>query len=369
MRVLMISKACVTGTYQRKLEELARLPDIELSLVVPPYWRDGRRILPLEKAHTTGYEMHLLPMVFNGHFHLHFYRGLGRLVREWQPHLLHIDEEPYNLATFQAMRLADRYGAQALFFTWQNQMRRYPFPFSWFERYNLQHAGCAIAGNQEAARILRVKGYTRAAYVVPQFGVDPEVYRKDASGARRDGAFVVGYAGRLVEEKGVQVLLRAVAGLDGDWQLRVIGDGPYRSTLALLSVELSIEPRVVFEPWVPSAEMPRRLNGLDVLVLPSLTRSNWKEQFGRVLVEAMACQVPVVGSSSGEIPNVIGEAGLVFPEGDHEALRETLSQLMGDGNLRAALGERGRARVLERYTQERVAAQTYEAYQYLLGRA
>jgi glycosyltransferase involved in cell wall biosynthesis len=88
-----------------------------------------------------------------------------------------------------------------------------------------------------------------------------------------------------------------------------------------------------------------------------------------VLVEAMACQVPVVGSSSGEIPNVIGDAGLVFPEGDHEALRERLSQLMGDGKLRAELGERGRARVLERYTQERVAAQTVEAYQNLLAQA
>jgi glycosyltransferase involved in cell wall biosynthesis len=369
LRVLMISKACVTGTYQRKLEELARFPDVELALVVPPYWRDGRRNLPLEKVYTSGYEMYVLPMVFNGNFHLHFYRGLGRLVQELQPHILHIDEEPYNLATLQAMRLANRYRAKALFFTWQNLMRRYPFPFSWFERYNLRHAGCAIAGNQEAASVLRAKGYDGAVYVVPQFGVDPQVYRKDMSGVQGHAAFVVGYVGRLVEEKGIQVLLRAVAGLDGDWQLRVVGDGPYRTALQNLSAELSIEPRVIMEPWTPSAEMPRKLNGLDALVLPSLTRSNWKEQFGRVLVEAMACQVPVVGSSSGEIPNVIGDAGLVFPEGDHEALRERLSQLMGDGKLRAELGERGRARVLERYTQERVAVQTYEAYQNLLAQA
>jgi len=365
----MISKACVTGTYQRKLEELAQFPDVELSLVVPPYWRDGHRILPLERAHTSGYEMHLLPMVFNGHFHLHYYRGLGRLVQGLQPHILHIDEEPYNLATFQAMRLANRCGAEALFFTWQNLMRRYPFPFSWFERYNLQHAGCAIAGNQEAARVLRAKGYDGAVYVVPQFGVDPHVYRRETSRVQRRARFVIGYVGRLVEEKGVQVLLRAVAGLGGDWQLRVVGDGPYRTALEALSTELAIEPRVVMEPWVPSAEMPHKLNGLDVLVLPSLTRSNWKEQFGRVLVEAMASQVPVVGSSSGEIPNVIGDAGLIFPEGGHDALRERLSRLMSDGELRATLGERGRARVLERYTQERVAAQTYEAYRGLLAGA
>ena len=76
MRVLMISKACVVGMYQKKLEELARFPDTELHLAVPPYWRQGRRILALEKAYTSGYELHVLPVVFNGQFHLHFYRGL-----------------------------------------------------------------------------------------------------------------------------------------------------------------------------------------------------------------------------------------------------------------------------------------------------
>ena len=125
MRVLMISKACVVGAYQRKLEELARFPGMELAVAVPPYWRDGRRILPLERAYTSGYELHVLPMVFNGNFHLHFYRGLDALVERFRPEIMHIDEEPYNLATLQAMRSAQRHGAQALFFTWQNLLRRF----------------------------------------------------------------------------------------------------------------------------------------------------------------------------------------------------------------------------------------------------
>ena len=76
-----------------------------------------------------GYELHVLPMVFNGNFHVHFYRGLEALVQCFRPEIMHIDEEPYNLATFQAMRSAQRHGAQALFFTWQNLLRRYPPPF------------------------------------------------------------------------------------------------------------------------------------------------------------------------------------------------------------------------------------------------
>ena len=362
----MISKALVVGMYQRKLEELARFPDMELSLVVPPYWREGQQVLPLDRVYTSGYDLHVLPMAFNGHFHLHFYPGLGRLVQRLRPQIVHIDEEPYNLATFQAMWLAQRNGAEALFFTWQNLLRRYPFPFSFVERYNLTHAACAIAGNREAQDVLRAKGYQGPIRLLPQFGVDPDLYRKEFS-LRQGAEFVIGYVGRLVEEKGVHILLRAVAALDGQWTLRLIGDGPQLPALKALSAQLGIEQRVFFEAWMPSEEMPRCLNGLDVLVLPSLTRRNWKEQFGRVLVEAMACEVPVIGSSSGEIPNLIADAGLSFPEGDVEALRDALSKLMNDPDLQVELSQRGRARVLKHYTQHHIAAETCAIYRQLAG--
>jgi len=78
----MISKACVVGMYQRKLEELAKLPELRVLVVVPSFWRNGRQILPLERAHTAGYELRVLPMVFNGSFHLHFYRQLGQVMQQ-----------------------------------------------------------------------------------------------------------------------------------------------------------------------------------------------------------------------------------------------------------------------------------------------
>jgi glycosyltransferase involved in cell wall biosynthesis len=177
---------------------------------------------------------------------------------------------------------------------------------------------------------------------------------------------VIGYVGRLVEEKGVHILLQAAAGLDGDWVLKVVGTGPYAASLQALCAQLGIAKRVVWAGVVPSAEIPRVLNELDVLVLPSLTRRNWKEQFGRILIEAMACEVPVVGSSSGEIPHLIADAGLIFPEGDVEALRDALSRLMQEPDLRLALGQKGRARVLAHYTQQQIAAETYTLYQRLV---
>ncbi len=113
--------------------------------------------------------------------------------------------------------------------------------------------------------------------------------------------------------------------------------------------------------------MPLRLGELDVLVLPSLTRPNWKEQFGRVLIEAMACGVPVIGSSSGEIPYVIGDAGLIAAEGNVAALRASLQRLAGDRALRTELAARGRRRVLERFTHEHVARQTMTVYREILS--
>ena len=99
-------------------------------------------------------------------------------------------------------------------------------------------------------------------------------------------------------------------------------------------------------------------------MMPNRSRRmpNWVEQFGRVLIEAMACGVPVVGADCGEIPNVIGDAGLMFPQNDHAALRAHLDRLMHDDALRADLRARGRARVLERYTMKHIASQTFEVY-------
>jgi len=370
----MLSKACLVGAYQRKLEELARLPDITLTVLVPPSWRHEWGIIRLEPTYTDGYELRVVPIVLNGHFHLHFYPGLGRLLHRLRPHILHIDEEPYNLATFLALRAAHRVGARALFFTWQNLARRYPPPFCWMERYVLTHADYALAGSAEAERVLRAKGYQGPACIIPQFGVDPEIYvrrRRESSDAHgqdeRRRSFAIGYVGRLVKEKGVDLLLRAVSQLEGRWRLRIVGDGPERKRLMAMAGELGIAPLVSFEGLIPSAHMPGLYSQLDVLVLPSRTYPNWKEQFGRVLVEAMACGVPVVGSSSGEIPHVIGEAGLVFPEADVAALRSALAWLQADSRLRDELGRCGRKRVLTRYTQAKVAMATYRVYREMMG--
>ena len=370
MRVLMLSKACIVGAYQRKLEEIAaRAPEMTLVVATPPSWREGRSVTRLELAHTRGYRLEVLPMAFNGQFHLHFYPTFSRLIRDFRPDIVHIDEEPYNLATYLANRQARRCGAKTLWFSWQNLLRRYPSPFAWIERYNLRHIDYAIAGSATAAEVWRRKGYTGPLTVIPQFGVDTDIFLPSVV-ARSDepgDAIHIAYAGRLVPEKGIDLLLEALSGLDGPWRATIQGSGPMEARLRDLARVHNLTERVVFRSPVPSVDMPAFYRTLDVLVLPSRTQKNWAEQFGRVLVEAMACGVAVVGSTAGEIPHVIGDAGIVFPENDVQALRAALARLIHAPSLRRDLRTQGRARVLAQFTQQHVALETLRVYREMLA--
>ncbi|HHB91373.1 MAG TPA: glycosyltransferase family 1 protein [Anaerolineae bacterium] len=365
MHVVMLSKACIVGAYQKKLEELARFPDLRLTVIVPPSWKDDRGEQRLERVFTQGYVLRVSPIAFNGHFHFHFYPRLAAELDELQPDLLHIDEEPYNLATWLAMRQAVRRKIPAIFFTWQNLYRTYPPPFRWWEGYNYQHAAHAIAGNHDAAEVLRAKGFRGPIAIIPQFGVDPDLFAPSDAPRASHLPFTIGYAGGLVRAKGVDLLLRACAQLALPWELHLAGTGPEADSLKTLAASLGIGERVRWLGKLSSLAMPEFLRGLDVLVLPSRTMPNWKEQFGRVLVEAMACKTPVIGSDSGEIPHVIGDAGLIFPENHVDALAGHLRLLATDATLRKTLGQRGRARVLQRFTQAQVARATYQVYQAL----
>lgn len=360
MRVLMLSKALVVGIYQRKLEWIAK-QGVELLAVTPPSWKDERGDVLLERAYTDGYRLETLPIQRNGDFHLHYYSGLGKLMREFKPQIVHIDEEPYNLATWQALWHARRVGAKALFFSWQNIERRYPPPFRWGEGWVLRSAYAAIAGTDSAAEVLRSKGYTREIAVIAQFGVDPELFCPPEWTLERP--FTIGCVARLVPEKGLTVLLDACAKLEGEWRLRIVGGGPQREALEAQANELGIGERVTFLSQIPSSEMPEQYRAMDVLVAPSLTLPNWKEQFGpRAAVEAMSSGVAVIGSNSGAIPGVVADAGLIVPEGDAYALSAALYLLRTDARLCRELGERGRARVLAHYTHERIAAATVDVY-------
>jgi len=172
----------------------------------------------------------------------------------------------------------------------------------------------------------------------------------------------VGFVGRFSPEKGLDTLIKSVSLLSDDCVLVLVGSGPEEVKLKAMVDRLGLSARVRWVPWVESSEVPEYMNAFDVLVLPSRTRRNIKEQFGRMLIEAMGCETCVVGSDSGEIPQVIGNAGLVFAEGNEQELAERLQRLMDDPALCQSLRRRGRQRVLEKFTYFRIAERTVGFY-------
>jgi len=368
VRVLMVSKACISGAYQTKLEALARFPDLDLHVIVPPYWKGPEGVTQLERRHLDGYQLIVSPMRFNGQFHIHYYPEFRRWLRQIEPDIAHFDEEPYNLATYLGLRASKAAGVRTLFFTWQNLFRAYPWPFKAMEQSCFQWADYALAGNQDAGQVLRRKGYTGPLDVIPQFGVDAGHFAPVPESKKDHSPLLhIGYAGRFVPEKGVNFLLDALAGLSHPWKATLMGWGPAKESLLAQAETLGIAENVEFRDPIPSGEMPAFFQEIDAFVLPSVSRPNWVEQFGRVLIEAMASEVVVVGSDSGEIPHVIGDAGPVFPEGDASALRSCLEELAASEETRSRLARAGRQRVLAHFTQSRIASDTYRVYQEMLS--
>lgn len=367
MKVVVISHSAVVALYRQKFHALARR-GCDLHLVLPPGWPEGGRwVAAPPPGPEAGITLHSLPAGAIGRVGGFYLRGLGALVRKLKPDIIQVEEEPYALVCAQALRAARRERAALVFFTWENILRKYKLPLNWIDQWVLRRAEWAIAGNQEARDVLSQRGYHGHCAIIPQYGVDPEIFKPQPALEKERGVFTIGYFGRLLEEKGIVTLLRAVKILEFPWRLIIIGSGPHGPRLADEVEALQLAGQVKFSPVMGNDQVPAALGRLDALVLPSETRPQWKEQFGRILIEAMACEIPVVGSDSGEIPHVIGEAGLVFPETQANRLAEQLSRLQADPALAVKLGKQGRQRVLANFTTEQIAQQTFELYQRMLA--
>jgi L-malate glycosyltransferase len=353
MKLLVISHACVTPINQQFFAEIEKQTGWSLNIVSQrwPEYQGGIISIPVWKS---------------GNIPLHTYQSFFlKLLRELEPDFIYVQHEPYAVGTGQ-IYLANRLSINKpiSFFTWQNIFKDYPFPFRQLEHWILQESCIAFPGSQSAELVLRQKGFTGKSIILPG-GIDLTQYFPDpkAEQLKHDLGFktdeiLIGYVGRIVEEKGLKTLLYALKKIQSlSWQLLVIGSGPYEAEFDAIAEKLQLTHRIKRSGYIPHTEAPLYLSTLDMLVLPSETCSNWKEQFGRVIIEAIACGTPVVGSDSGEIPYLIKATGggLTFPEGQSVALAEKLEQLILNGDLRLSLARQGQEVVSQKYTNKFLA--------------
>ncbi|MFQ6111679.1 MAG: glycosyltransferase [Nitrospinota bacterium] len=359
---------------REKAQALSAMEELDLTLFFPSAWREGSREYRLSEGEPEGggYRIRTGRVLFSGRIGGHFYlTGLLRALRETGPELVHLEEEPWSLVAAQVLlfRALLRQRFKVVLFSWENLRLRLGSLRRLIERWVLSRVDVAIAGGEGARGRLIEQGFpAERVAVLPQLGLCPQRFSPLETPERGERDFTIGYVGRLVPAKGVDLLVQAASQLGRGWRLVLIGDGPAREELVGLAESLGVMNRLIFTGWVDHLEVPRHLRQFDVLVLPSRTTPDWMEQFGHVLIEAMACGVPVVGSTSGAISEVIGDAGLVFPEGDSGALAQALKSLSDDESLWKRLAERGRKRVLEHYTWDRLAEKTLSIYRQCLGR-
>jgi glycosyltransferase involved in cell wall biosynthesis len=348
----------VSAWRARDRELIAR--GVELTLVSPVRWNEGGRDVALE----PGEDRFVVPARTLGrHPYLFVYdpRPLVRELRRRKLDVLDVHEEPASLAAFELRLLARLFqpGVPMVLYGAQNIAKRYPPPFRWIERASLRRAAGTYPCNEAAGRIFRRKGFTGVVATLP-LGVDVDRFAP-ATGEWPPGPLRVGYVGRLEPHKGVHVLLEAVAGLD-EVTVAVHGDGPAAGDLVALADRLGVAGRVRFCGFAAHDTLPEVYRSFDVLAVPSLTTPSWTEQFGRVAVEGMASGLAVVASTAGALPEVVGDAGVLVPEGDVAAWRTALARLAAEPAERVRLGALARERA-RRFTWAAVAGGHLALYQ------
>ncbi|ADI64697.1 hormogonium polysaccharide biosynthesis glycosyltransferase HpsO [Trichormus azollae] len=389
MRILVAGHTYIVDLNCEKLRVLAKLePGIEVTVVVPKKWKPGgvqNRIIETEYRDEDGFKIVPISNFSQNHQGLlTFGADLIGLLQKFRPQIIHVEQGSRGLAYTQMIILNQLLGLKAknVFFTWWNLPYELKLPIALLEKFNLNHSHGIISGNQDGAQILRQRGYKGAIKVLPQLGVDETLFTPNPQpelatklGIFQDD-FIVGFVGRFVLEKGLLTLLQALINIqDKSWKLLLLGRGDLHDELLKIATENGIKDRLTIAESVPHHEVANYINLMNTLVLTSettykfktLTAIGWKEQFGHVLIEAMACKVPVIGSNSGEIPHVIGDAGLIFPEGDDQALSNCLSQLIENPDLVHDLGQRGYRKAMANYTNKAVAKQQLEFYEQLIN--
>jgi len=359
LRIASIAHPAVSSEAGRlRYPYLAAKRDVDLHLIVPAIWKEFGRTIVAEPPRETDFSVHVMPIRLPQagpmNWYLHFYPGLRRLLRQIDPDVIHLWEEPWSIVALQAQMLRRR--AAVVLEVDQNILKRLPPPFETIRKYVLRHTDHVLSRSPDATMVVRARGYDGPVTPIG-YGVDVTTFTplSHPRPVEADRPFAIGYVGRLVEEKGLDEALDAMAMSGAPVSLSIMGEGPYEAKLRERIAALGLEERVSFQGWGSPGDVANFLRSLNALVLLTRTTSAVKEQFGRVIIEAQACGVPVIGSTCGAIPDVVGDGGWIVPEREPQALRTVLNQIAIDPSLVRAKGLAARSNVQARFTYDAVA--------------
>lgn len=358
MRAVVISRVYADPATRGKLKALAGL-GVSVAAAVPDRWSPlglgaeqqtvwgedgGVRTVPISVRGTTS----------PGADPSWSRRALRHLLTEFRPELIQIEEEPWTRAASTAAGLARRLRVPYVVVTRESLSTNHGLLGRFRRSRVLGHAKGLLAVNERAAQLATKQHPSLARQVIPQLGVALPL-----QGARPEHpGLTIGFFGRLIPEKGLDLLFRAGVKLVGRWSITVVGTGPAQEELEGLAERLGIAGRVTWFGALPRQRVDEIWPRLDCVVLPSRTAPRWVERVPRAAMEAMAHGVVVVASAAGALPEVVGPAGVVVPEEDVTAIAEALQRLHDEPAERERLAAAGRQRVMSEFTDAAIAGKT-----------
>jgi len=387
MRVLLINSMFFNSVYRRCADELGKIDDIDLTVLTVEGWEMNgkyREADPLQVE--SPYHFIFGKTFWSGKENRGFYvSGLFRAFQIAQPEVIYLMEEPFSIFAIQvlALRAILFPNTPIIFFTWTNlSLRQFDYrPSVWYSnvsRWVLPRMQYGLTANNDGINVLREENFTSPTKMVG-YGVDTDSFRLVSESTKRSlrktldiphDATIIGYIGRMIWMKGLDLLLESFAKLkqstDKPFILLLVGSGKEETEILSRANELGLSSSIRHVASVAQTEVPPYIAVMDILVLPSRRVGMWAEQFGRVLVEAMAARTLVIGSSSGAIPEVIGDAGFVFEENSGDDLYQVLSEVVtiSDENKDRMLFI-GEKRAANQYSWKRFAEESAEAIRYV----
>ncbi len=379
-RLLSIGHSYVVTMNRRLAHEMARLggDEWEITAVAPKYFRGVNDLRPAhldslalasEPCPVVAVDAYLTGRV---HFFTYGWRLRSLLASPWD--LVHCWEEPFVAAAGQIAWWASS-ETPLVFYSAQSLNKNYPQPFKWIERYAMARAAGFICGGQLVVENLKARpGYIGLPMAQIPLGADLGKFRPDDARGRAvrgslgwdsGGPPVVGYLGRFVPEKGLPLLQRVLDKVCAPWRALFVGAGPLEAPLRKWAEQHGDRVRICNA--VVHDQVPAYLNAMDMMCAPSQTTPVWKEQFGRMLVEAFASGVPVVGSDSGEVPYVVRDSGVIVGESDEEGWRRAIEELLEDRTKRDDLSARGIARARDEFAWPVVARRHLDFFESVAG--
>lgn len=411
LRVLFVSHTYVVGVNQGKLDAIASLDEVEVSLLAPKRWKalQWNKILDLENPYP---KIQLYPnkVLFSGKAGAYLYSPFAilRAILDFRPDIIQVEQEVFSLSGFEVALCSRLLNKPVVFFGWENMDRKLSLFRHLIRKFILNTTKSVIAGNCEGAELVKKWGYSGPVEVMPQMGVDTKLFTprenkqnnsklnnlkennstlgnptlknskladsklKDSKlkdSKLKNSEFCIGFLGRLSYHKGIDILIDAAQIMRNEgytFQIRLCGTGSDKPIFVEQAQKLGVDEFIIWQDGVRHDEVPMEICKFDVLVLPSRTVETWKEQFGHVLIEAMATGIPVVGSTCGEIPNVIGRKDLVFPEGNAQELAAILKRLISQPSWYSEVADYSLKRVHQYYSHERIAQRLIELWRNVL---